>query len=91
MLRKKQGACAGYLRWDEEKKYLSSDWLRRAFIDYETTAGWTFSSCRARAWGRTRSTSNRLYKNNRDGTFTDLRKSGTAFDWLGVRRLRRRL
>jgi len=41
--------------------------------------------------GHTEGTSNRLYKNNRDGTFTDVTEKAGLHRLLGVRRLRRRL
>ena len=44
------------------------------------TAGWTFWCSRARGFGDPPpDASNRLYKNNRDGTFTDVTKEAGLF------------
>jgi hypothetical protein len=58
----------------EIKKYIvESTGCGCAFIDYDND-GWTdlFVLCGTRLGGAPEGTTNRLYKNNRDGTFTDV-------------------
>ena len=78
----------------EPKKYiLETIGCGCAFFDYDND-GWmdifllTARASKAIPQGAT----NRLYKNNRDGTFTDVtEKAGLGARRLGIRRLRRRL
>jgi len=60
-----------------------------AFIDYDND-GWMdiFVLCGTRIEAAPPEATNRLYKNNRDGTFTDVyTKGGSPCHWLGLRRL----
>src|SRR5256885_6639994 len=72
----------------EEKKYLvEATGCGCAFIDYDND-GWMdiFVLSGTRLEGRPQGTSNRLYKNNRDGTFTDVtEKAGLhSADWASA-------
>ena len=64
-----------------------------AFFDFDND-GWLdiFLLSGTRLANAPAGASNRLFKNNRDGTFTDVtERAGTARRRLGLRRLRRRL
>ena len=78
----------------ESKKYiLESTGCGCAFIDYDND-GWMdlFLLSGTRLEGAPAGATNRLYKNNRDGTFTDVtEKAGLRCRGLGFRRLRRGL
>src|ERR1700757_1446655 len=58
---------------DSKKYIVESPGCGCAFIDYDND-GWMdlFVLCGTRLGGPPEGTSNRLYKNNRDGTFTDV-------------------
>ena len=78
----------------ESKKYiLEATGCGCAFLDYDND-GWMdiFLLTGTRMDGAPPDTSNRLYKNNRDGTFTDVtEKAGLRARGLGLGGLRRRL
>ncbi len=78
----------------ERKKYiLETNGCGIAFFDYDHD-GWLdiFVPGGSRLEGAPPGTSNRLYKNNRDGTFTDVtKKAGLERVAVGLRRLHRRL
>ena len=72
---------------------LWSPWAPAALSSTTTTTdGWTFLSSVDGGWKTRRpSASNRLYKNNRDGTFTDVTAKAGFGTRLGAGRLRGRL
>ena len=76
----------------ETKKYiLESTGCGCAFIDYDND-GWMdiFVLSGTRLEGAPEGATNRLYKNNRDGTFTDVtEKAGLTARRVGLRRVRR--
>src|SRR6516162_3918489 len=69
---------------EQSKKYIvESTGCGCAFIDYDND-GWMdlFVLTGTRLVGAPQGTTNRLYKNNRDGTFTDVTEK-TGLHWLG--------
>ena len=78
---------------DSKKYIIEANGCGCAFIDYDND-GWMdiFLLSGTRLEGDPPEATNRLYKNNRDGTFTDVtEKAGLESGRLGQWRLRRRL